>query len=157
MSLPDLIPLSGDWNEYLNKVYAQFHADIVASQKRFRGKPVRARYNPATDGKGFSFWHVISEGSQEEERTPDLRRCERIAWIGWVLTQADNSDERIKILVSVRTTRRGTTERTLLWYEEAEYVVVLEERDVYFHLVTAYPVTGKRAEKLRIEWVQSQK
>lgn len=157
MSLPALILLSGGWNEYLDKVYGQYLQDIVESPKTLRGKPVRARYNPATQNKGFSFWHVISEGDTENERVPDIRRCERIAWIGWVLENADAANPRIKNLVTSRTSRRGTTERLLLWLEDADYVVILEERDHYFLLVTAYQVSGHRARKLKSDWDKSQK
>lgn len=32
------------------------------------------------DGKEATFWHMIQEGRIEEDRTPDIRRCERIRW-----------------------------------------------------------------------------
>ena len=46
-----------------------------------RGWCVSARRHPETKGKGYGFWHVISEASQinnrnEGERIPNLRRCE---------------------------------------------------------------------------------
>lgn len=157
MSLPALILFNGDWEAYVDQVYSQYLDDIVTTPKIFRGKPVKARYNPATDGKGFSFWHLISEGSNEDDRTPDIRRCERISWIGWVIEQADSENPRIKNLVTTRTVRGRTTERLVLWCEDAEFVVILEERTQYFHLVTAYSVSGHRAEKLKKEWDADQK
>lgn len=157
MSLPALITLSGEWDDYLSDIYAQYLTDIVQQPKRLNGKPVRARYNPATHDKGFSFWHVISEGEREEDREPDLRRCERIAWIGWVLVEADQNNPRIKSWTNTRTSKRGTVTRLLLWVEDADYVVVLEERETYFLLVSAYPVSERRALKFQAEWEESQK
>lgn len=157
MSFPALMLFSGDWHAYLDRVYAQYLEDIVNKPKAYRGKPIRARYTPATQNKGFSFWHVISEGQSENDRIPDIRRCERIGWIGWIIEQADSDSPKIKSLVTRRTTRKGTSERLVLWCDEAEFVVVLEERSQFFLLVTAYPVTGHRAAKLKKDWEDSQK
>lgn len=157
MSFPALILLSGEWDLYLNEIYAQYMEDIVVNRKHLRGKPVQARYNPSTDGKGFCFWHVISEGSEETERVPDLRRCERIRWIGWMIEKANSADPQIRSLPSTRTLKRGTVERLVLWCPEASYVVILEERTEYFLLVTAYQAQGHRAKKLQAEWEITQK
>lgn len=154
---PPLILMNGDWDEYLSSVYEHYVADLIDSPRHLLGKPVRARYNPATNGKGFSFWHVISEGEREEDRTPDLRRCERIQWIAWMLVHAAAGEPKILSWKNSRTTRRGTTERLVLLCEEAQYVVILEERAEYFLLVSAYPVSERRSEKLRKEWAAAQK
>ena len=55
---------------------------------------MRADTSTKTKGKGYAFWHVISEAPQsnnrnESERIPNLRRCERIRWIAWAIEQAD--------------------------------------------------------------------
>ncbi len=84
MSYPDLIRLSdydGDWGAYIDAVYAAYIAELVSLKLAFLGKPLRFKHDPATDGKGFAFWHAVSEATQtklEEDRIPDLRRCERI-------------------------------------------------------------------------------
>lgn len=157
MTLPALLTFHGDWEEYLDKVYDQYMADLISAPKYLRGKQIRARFNPPTQGKGFSFWHVISEGQSEESRTPDLRRCERIAWIAWMIERAEEADPRIRTWPSSRTTSRGTRERLVVWCEDAEYVVVLEENQQAFLLVSAYPVNQRRAAKLKFEWEAAQK
>jgi hypothetical protein len=154
---PPILPLEGDWKTYLDAIYEHYLADLIRRPIYVQGKPVRARFNPATDGKGFAFWHVISEGEKEEDRTPDLRRCERIRWIAWMLLRAANGDEQLLSWNSSRTQRRGTVERLVLFCEENKYTVVLEERDEYFLLVTAYPVSDRRATKLKAEYVTAQK
>ena len=81
--LPDLIlfeSYKGNWSAYINAVYQCFHKDFVESKPAFQKLPVFARYHPPYEEKGATFWHLVSEGSQEPERIPDLRRCERIRW-----------------------------------------------------------------------------
>jgi len=82
---PPLIPFTGDWETYEEKVYQAFLESFVKRRVLFRGVPVKAQFRPPFKGKGFSFWHVISEAPdprkrREEDRIPDLRRCERIRW-----------------------------------------------------------------------------
>lgn len=83
MPPPDLIPFEGEWGDYENKIYAEFLSDFVNRQVLFQGLRVKAPYRPETNGKHFSFWHIISEAphpsnKNEDERIPNLRRCERI-------------------------------------------------------------------------------
>ena len=61
---------------------------------------------------------MISEGSVEEERTPDLRRMERIRWPAPVIEHSD--DGVIKVW---RNQRRRNETRILLWLEELDYLV----------------------------------
>lgn len=154
---PPIVPFDGDWSAYLDSIYELYLAGIVRTPIHLHGKPVRARYNPDTAGKGFSFWHVISEGDTEDQRTPDLRRCERIRWIAWIIDRAANGDAQLLSWRSQRTLSRGTKERLVLFCDVNMYAVVLEERETYFLLITAYPVSDRRASKLRAEWSASRK
>ncbi|MNH30689.1 hypothetical protein D3C79_909980 [compost metagenome] len=43
-------------------------------------KRLGLKRHPVIQGKEATFWHMISEGNDEAERLPDLRRCERIRW-----------------------------------------------------------------------------
>lgn len=124
----------------------------MESQPRFQGLWVRCRRDPIEgDGKEAGFWHCVSEGPNELDRVPDLRRCERIAWIRAVL---ENS---AKDGVDVWKNDRQGDERTLVWYRE-EYLVVLATRRrhrdgfVYYQLITAYETKEHhRTRKLRRE------
>lgn len=149
MTPPELLKFEGDWASYEDVIYAQYHADIVQNRPHLWGKRIAARFNPETKGKGFSFWHVVSEGSVEEERTPDLQRCERIAWIAWLIDRCDGCHEGFSWWISVRTTKKGRRENLVLWAEDHDYVVILEPRDNHVMLVSAYPLHGRRAAKLK--------
>jgi len=135
MTLPDLIQLNdhnGNWERYENALYAIFNRDIVKCDLRFRGQKVNARRNPEHEQKWACFWHLISEGRVEDDRLPDLRRCERIQWVRWIVENAD-SDVQVDIWENKRKSQRNI----LLWYNE-EYLVVLTIRKGYYLLKTAY-------------------
>jgi hypothetical protein len=144
--IPDFIKLSdfsGDFNEYLEQIYKRFREDLVFSKARFRNACVGVRRIPEADGKGFGFWHCISEGRKEKDRIPDLERCKRIGWIRAVIDNADKPE------IDCWTNRRGREKCHLLWYKE-QYLVVLAERGGkgekirYYLLKTAYCTTNRR-------------
>lgn len=136
---PALIPFEGEWSEYEDRVYEAFLDCFVRTEVRFRGMPVKAQYRPETHGKGFSFWHVISEAPHpgnrnEEDRTPDLRRCERIRWIAWAIAQAANGIEGF----SWWENQRGRETGVVIWAEPWDFAVILAKRREYYLLKTAY-------------------
>ena len=149
--LPGLVFLEsshGNWEVYLNKIYRFFKTDFVDSSPTFPGKRVGLIRHPMTDGKEFTFWHFIQEGSREEERTPDLRRCERIRWPRPII-EAIQSER-----VHVWRNRRKTNKRIVIALEDFSYVVVLEDRTRYVLPWTAYTVEQKhRREKLEKEYL----
>jgi hypothetical protein len=138
----------GDWDRYVKVLYRYFKQDFVDSQPFFRGKHLALKRHPMEQGKEATFWHLISEGSKkEDERLPDLRRCERIRWPRPVIEHAD--DPPIKVWENQR--KRET--RILIWLEAAEYLVILAARRGYTLFWTAYPVTQPhRKRKLQKEY-----
>jgi hypothetical protein len=148
--LPDLLELkdcNGDWNAYLEAIYAVFRVDFINSIPKFNGLPVRHRRHPLVRNKEATFWHIIAEGNIEEERTPDLRRCERIRWPKPVIEQA-----RIRG-IKIWKNKRGSQTCICLWVEAAEYLVVLAERDTYVLFLTAYCVSREHTkQKLEKEY-----
>jgi hypothetical protein len=156
-TLPAIVAFSGDWETYLDAIYELYLDEVIRNALTFKGKPIRARHDPATHNKGFAFWHVISTGEKEDDRLPDLRRCERIRWIRWAITMADQGAAGVLCWTNERTFRRGTTERTLIFCEAIDYLVILEERDRVYMLVSAYPVFERNKRKLKKEWEDAQK
>lgn len=132
---PDLVPFQafgGDWETYQAALYRIFQQEIASGGLRFQGLPVSCRRLPQTGGRWAAFWHLVQEGPAEEDRTPDLRRCERIRWVRWVIENA-NTHPEIDRWKNTRYTERNA----LLWYRE-EYLVVLTRRRDYWLLKTAY-------------------
>jgi len=152
--LPPLIRLEdsgGDWPNYVEKVYRIFHRDFIESQPQFNSLWGRCRHDPIYDGKEAGFWHCISTGRDEQNRVPDPRRCEHIAWIRAIIDHASHP------AVSCWRNRRGSDKRQLLWLRE-DFLVVFAFRECrrdgsrYLQVLTSYPTTEPhRIRKLRAE------
>lgn len=153
--LPDLTTLNesdGKWADYVEVIYKLFKRDFVDTQPQFDGKWVRCRRDPIYDGKFAGFWHCVSDGKVEADRTPDMRRCERIEWIRLIIENAQSRDD-----IDIWKNKRGTNTNVLIWYDEY-FLIVLGERKrkrdgfEYFQLITAYTtVEEHRKKKLRRE------
>lgn len=46
-----------------------------------RGQAVNCRRHDEVAGRWASYWHLVEEGRVKDDRTPDLRRCERLRWV----------------------------------------------------------------------------
>lgn len=135
MNPPDLLSLSafdGDWHRYEDELHHIFLEEIARAGLRFRGMPVSCRRIPEAAGRWASFWHLVQEGPIENDRTPDLRRCERLRWIRWIIENSAAHPD-----IDEWQNSRGSERNTLLWYRE-EYLVVLARRRGYWLLKTAY-------------------
>ena len=148
--MPDLVLLesvSGDFNRYLDLVYNYFKEDFVTSRPVYRGKRVGLKCIPFYAGKEATFWHLTSEGSDEKNRNPDIRRMERIRWPRPIMETSEHPT------LKVWRNKRKSDERILLWHEAEQYLVVLADRGDYILPWTAYLVTEAHQEKkLRLEY-----
>lgn len=159
MSLPGWVPpleylnaYGGDFSHYLEVIYQIFCTDFVMSKPMFEGKRLGLKRHPVIHGKEATFWHMISEGYEEAERLPDLRRCERIRWPRPIIENtADNT-------LKVWREPNGSGHRVLIWFAAAEYLVVLDERKNYILPWTAYPVEREhQRRKLEQRWKRYRK
>jgi hypothetical protein len=146
MTPPDLL-LFGDydsWDDYCEVLYQVFCDEIRPPNLSYNDTRITCRRTPETYGKWNAFWHLVQEGKIEDDRTPDLRRCERLKWVAFVISNF-NLNPDIQVWENPR---RKTV---LFWYRE-EYLVVLSKRSDYYLLKTAY-CTEKphRKEALRQE------
>lgn len=135
--LPDLELFgihNGDWDKYLNVLYHIFEIDFINSKPTFRGRRLGLKRFPLSNGKEATFWHMTSEGYEESNRTPDLRRCERIRWPRPSIDNCDTAGIRIW------TEPRGNESRIHIYLEEETYLVVLADRTDYILPWTAYYV-----------------
>ncbi|BAK83999.1 hypothetical protein [Komagataeibacter medellinensis] len=137
MKPPELIEFCNDWSAYEHELNRVFITEIAQGGLTFRGDSVSCRRFPETANRWAAFWHLIQEGMIETERTPDLRRCERIRWVRWVIENAETNPE-----INIWQNQRGNETNTLLWFR-TEYLVVLSHRNGYYLLKTAY-CTEKR-------------
>ena len=141
MALPDLLHRNGDWKDYLNDVHQIYLETISRVDLAFDGLPLRTRYFPCDDGKSATFWHMITEGEIESSRTPDERRCERIRWVAWMITNAKTDTS----LCWWENTRRGNT-HVVIWLRSERFAVILAKRSNYYLLKSAYWVKDHRSD-----------
>jgi len=144
MTLPWLPPLvllenyNGNWTQYIEVVYAHFKQDFVDSKPLFRGIRMGLKRLPIEQGKEATFWHMTSEGKVEADRTPDLRRCERIRWPKPIVERVPCDDLR------VWAEQRRRENRIAIAPSDFSYILILAERQgrqsAYYIPWTAYYV-----------------
>ncbi len=160
--LPSLIPyadFNGQWEPYEQAIYDLFERDFIKSQPIFNGKRVSINKDPKQKGKEAGFWHLTSEGPIEADRTPDFRRCERIAWIRASIDEASRNNSRVFVWTSRSQPRRE--DRVVLALRDFSFVVILAERPKYCILITAFFIErGHQRQKYRKQyedWCREQK
>lgn len=144
--LPKLRGFTGEWQPYEDAIYEVFLTTVVRANLNFQGIRISCQYRPESKGKHYSFWHLISEGDDEENRTPDLQRCERIEWIGWIIANAETCSD-----IVYWNNNRGESSHIVILHKVSRYAVILAERNGYYMLRSAYPVTERRFQKMLAE------
>ena len=148
--LPSLVLMEdyqSDWQQYLEAIYQCFCQDFVTSKPYFEDKRFALKKHPMIKGKEATFWHLITEGKVEDERLPDLRRCERIRWPRVIIKAHDSG-----LMKCWRNNRKGE-ERVVIALEDFSYAVVLADRGNYVLLWTAFCVEREHMrQKLRKEY-----
>jgi hypothetical protein len=135
--LPEIIPFDGNWEEYEDSLYQSYSRLYQNDDLYYSGQKVREKYDPAINKKSCTFWHIISEGEEESERTPNFERCARIAWPRAIIQNCD--DPAVSVWVEPRSGGKG--DRVHFWIEEHDYLVVLAKRNSGYLLWTAFCIT----------------
>ncbi|MBJ6107890.1 hypothetical protein JAO73_02625 [Hymenobacter sp. BT523] len=128
----------GNFAEYIEAVYQAFRKDFVLTRPVFRGKALRLKRFPITSGWEATFYHLTHEGSDEQNRTPCFRRCERISWLKPLIEQCDALN--LKVWPQIRKGKK----RICIWLElanEPDHLIILDDREEYLLPWTAYPIT----------------
>lgn len=165
---PPLIPSSdfADWQAYVDAIYDIYLETVAHAGLTFCGRPVKVRFRPKTKHKGYGFWHLISEAPDprnrnEDDRIPDLRRCERVRWVAWCIQNADAGAPGF----SWWENERGRETHVVIWAEQHDFAVVLAKRQTaqgprFYLLKTAYCLrahTIRKFIKERDAWRAAQK
>ena len=132
-----------DWTIYDAALYEIFKTDFIDSKPIFKNLQVNIRKYPMEYDKEESFFHITCQDySKDNNRVPDLRRCERIRWVRSFIENY-NCDPACctdcdGIKVWEEDAPNGTYKRVHLLFEEERYLVVIERRNNYYLLVTAF-------------------
>ena len=148
--LPELVLFEdsgGDWSRYVEVLHKHFLNDFVRSKPLWPDKRFALKRHPETDGKSATFWHFISEGSIEKDRTPDLRRCERIRWPRPVIEQFPNKQPEPSARILWWKEKRKSETRYILTLNDFSYKVILADRGNYILPWTAYLVEYENARR----------
>jgi hypothetical protein len=135
VELPEIITLEefgGVFKSFYEEVYKIFFSDFVRTRPNYRGTRLGLKKHPMIDNKEYTFYHFTHDGDIETERIPNLRRMERISWPNPIINNSEN--ESLKVWRN----QRGSKERILIFYEEVDYLVILEDRGSYILPWTCY-------------------
>ncbi len=142
--LPPLNPydFNLDYKSYESSLYQKYRSDFIESHPYFESKIVKVRFLPVIDGYEESFIHFTCKNYENvADREPDFKRCERLHWIRKVIENylckesCSNSDcDGIKIWEEPW----KMYSRVHFLFEEERYLVIIEKRENYNLLITAY-------------------
>lgn len=129
------------WKKYEQALYESFCEDFIESKPQFQGKNVAIRRYPIEYGKEEAFYHITCQDYyKNDNRVPDFRRCERIKWVRKFIENYACNREECKECSGIKTWEEIHKNRTRIHilFEEERFIVVIEKRDIYYLLVTAY-------------------
>lgn len=151
--IPDLVRCRNlsEWAAYDELLYRIFKSELIESRPVYRGLPVQIRYEPRFDGREEAYWHLTckdydNKSGLPEDRQPDVERCERIRWPKAFIEQNQectscsypNGCNGAIIWASTHKSRHQNRKRVKILVEEERYMVVLESRERYWLLITAF-------------------
>lgn len=140
-----------DLDKYVDALYAIFKRDFIDHQIIFDGKNVDIIHEKYYQEKERSFWHLISEGEHDADRTPVSFRAGKIPWARKLIEENGDCDEH-KIWKKLNVKNNKT--RIYIWCETINYMVILEDRGEWIKLITAYPVQKYNVKRYQKEFLK---
>jgi hypothetical protein len=160
--LPPIITLNdydGNYSIFIDAVYAIFEKDFIKSKPSFRGRRLGLKYHPIYQEKAYTFYHMTHEGNDENNRSPDLRRCERMGWARPIIEKCD--EWKLKVWDQERKGKK----RICIWLEnnkdDIDYFVILDDRGSFILPWTAFVGIYKNTKEKKLkeynDWLKKQK
>ena len=91
--LPKIITLEeygGNYQTYIDAIYDVFFRDFIQHKATFGTNKLNLRFKPLQQNRAYAFYHMTHVGEDEDNRLPDLRRCERMPWARPTIEQAED-------------------------------------------------------------------
>lgn len=108
--------------EHTDAAYEVFKADFLTSLPIFREVEMKLKRFPKRDGREATFYHMTTEGEDEENREYDPERTERLPWARPLIENEFNDEIRVW-----RQKIKGEW-RIHLWLFKRSYLLVIAER-----------------------------
>ncbi len=139
--------------EYENFLYQIFKNNFIENTICFNNKPVRIKRDPILHDKVDAFYHIICGN---EGLGPEPERCKRISWVhSFILNykkcKIHKGCSGVKIWVAPYRDKRGLKSRIKFLSTEGKYFVILEDRQDYYMLITAYYIDANHRLKKLID------
>lgn len=145
---------NNDWTVYETELYNIFKHDFIDSSPTYKKVKVNVKHYPKYFGKEEAFFHITCKNYMDlHERAPDLRRCERIRWVRAFIENYDCDSTKCEECEGVKIWSepyKGKN-RIHLLLEEERYIVVLEKRDSYYLLITAFYLDYEHSLRKRLK------
>ena len=122
---------------YKEALYKIFKRDFIDNNVTHHGKTLDIIHEKLYENKERSFWHIISEGAEDTNRTPISWRAEVLPWIK-PLIQEDGSCTQYKEWRKYNDKSKKI--RNYIWCTAINFLIILEDRDTHYKLISAYPV-----------------
>lgn len=149
---PELVARSSFASEddFIEACYAFFKADFLDARPVFRNTRMGLKSLPKRNGKEATFYHMTTTGNDEENRTLDVDRSERIRWAKPVIENESHNQIR------VWTERHRGQARIHLWHHDEDYVLVIAARNGYYLPWTAFYINySNYRQKLERRWIRN--
>ena len=144
----------GNYAAFIDAVYQVFFRDFIRHKAIFGSHQLHLRYHPTFQDRPYAFYHMTHKGDIENERLPDLRRCERIPWARPTIEQAEELGLRFW-----EQTERRNGRHICIWREVDNgdnYFIILCVHRNYVRLLTAFygdfPNYAEKRKKEYEEW-----
>lgn len=141
----------GNLDDYKEALYKIFKRDFLDTDLYYKGKRVDIIHEKMFEGKERSFWHIISEGERDFDRKPISWRAETLPWAKPLIEEDGTCVEYKQWVKYHDKTKR---DRHYIWCTAINYLVILEDRDTYFKLITAYPVQDYKIKYYNKEYLK---
>ena len=120
--------------EFIEALYVYFKQDFIDSKLNYRGNELRLKRHPLRDDKECTFYHITTDGKDEDNRQLDILRAERLRWIKPII---ESSDKKLKIWENTRRKENNI----LIFLEQENFLVIIRKRKDYLLFWTAYYVS----------------
>lgn len=152
--LPDIVKVNPWTQDTYDTLYDIFCMDIRDYDLRYIGNSVWI-FRGMEDGREQIFWHLTTRSVKkikiprrkrkfypveqkyiDEDRYPDLRRCERLSWVKALVEKADERE-----ILSWDYEEGDSTIKTYIWLKDYNFTVIMKKySDNKRRLVTSFYV-----------------